>query len=106
MRVVCGVCTGPKKVFGQIGMDPPVLTAKLASLAQHLGIGVRFERMEEGRGGLFTLRGRQEILVNECLSEGEKAEVLAEALATFDLGSVYLLPGVREAIERYRPRSG
>ncbi|MEW6356909.1 MAG: hypothetical protein AB1696_11310 [Planctomycetota bacterium] len=85
-------------------MDPPVLTAKLASLAEHLGISVRFVRMEEGRGGIFALRGRQEILVNDCLPEWEKADVLAEILATFDLGNIYLLPGVREAIERYRPR--
>ena len=87
-------------------MDPSVLTARLASVAEQLGIDVRFERMEEGRGGLFTLRGERRIVVNDLLPEEEKAEVLAEVLARFDLENVFLLPQVRDAIERYRRHRG
>jgi hypothetical protein len=81
-------------------MNPSTLTSRLVSVAECLGIEVRFEEIEEGRGGLFELRGNQAILVNEALPEEEKAEVLAEALSSFDLDEIFVLPEIREFIER------
>ena len=80
-------------------MDPAALVSKLTALAETLDIEVRFEGTDSSRGGLFALRGKQTLLVNEALPDEEKAAVMAEALSGFDLDNVYVLPEVRAAIE-------
>ena len=86
-------------------MDASALITKLVSLAEGLGIEVRFDRMEEQKGGLFKLRGKQVILVNEALPEEEKAAILAGSLSAFDLSAVYVLPEVRNFIEKSREQA-
>ena len=83
--------------------DQGLLTA-LESLAEQLKIPVRYAAMatEElpGRGGLCVLNGERRIIIERTLSTREKARLLAAGLAQFDFEHVFLLPAVREAIER------
>lgn len=82
------------------------LLAELQALALRLGVDVRVEPLESGladaRGGLCRLRGRPFVLMDESLPLGDRIDVLAAALATFDLEAVYLSPFVRARIEAAR----
>ncbi|HKQ71084.1 MAG TPA: hypothetical protein VJT73_17175 [Polyangiaceae bacterium] len=81
-------------------MEPQELVGALEAIAAQLGIPVRYEAMSRARagGGLCRLRGQPVILVDSKQSPSERAAVLAEALATFDLDGIYLPPLVRAAI--------
>jgi hypothetical protein len=89
-------------------LDQGLLTA-LESLAEQLKIPVSYAAMatEElpGRGGLCVLRGERRIIIERALPTRKKAHLLAAGLAQFDLEDIYLLPAVREAIERARSDS-
>ena len=83
--------------------DQGLLTA-LESLAEQLRIPVSYAAMatEElpGRGGLCVLHGERRIIIERTLSTREKARLLAAGLARFDFEDLFLLPAVRQAIER------
>jgi len=76
----------------------------LERLAEQLEIPVTYAALATdelpGRGGLCVVHGERRIIIERSLSPREKARLLAAALAEFDFGSVFLLPAVREAIER------
>lgn len=82
------------------------LLAALESLAERLSIPVTYAALanEElsGRGGLCVIRGERRIIIERTLTTREKARLLATGLAQFDFEGVFLLPAVREAIERAR----
>ncbi len=85
--------------------DEGLLTA-LENLAEQLRIPVAYAMLatEEipGRGGLCVIHGDRRIIIERSLSTREKARLLAAGLAQFDLDDVFLLPAVREAIERVK----
>ncbi|MGE5848907.1 MAG: hypothetical protein ACM362_02125 [Candidatus Methylomirabilota bacterium] len=87
-------------------MDDGALLQELEGLAEQLKIPVSYAVMatEElpGRGGLCVLRGERRIIIERALPTREKAHLLAAGLAQFDFEDIYLLPAVREAIERAR----
>jgi hypothetical protein len=87
-------------------MDDSALLQELEGLAEKLKIPVSYAAMatEElpGRGGLCVLHGERRIIIERTLSTREKARLLATGLAQFDFEDVFLLPAVREAIERAR----
>jgi hypothetical protein len=80
-----------------------LLTA-LEGLAEQLQIPVTYASLatEElpGRGGLCVIHGERRIIIERTLTIREKARLLATGLAQFDFEDVFLLPAVREAIER------
>jgi hypothetical protein len=82
------------------------LLALLEGLAEQLGIPVRYASLstEEygAEGGACVIRGDRRIIIEQSLSGRQKARLLAEALGDTDLESFFLLPAVREAIERAR----
>ena len=86
-----------------------LLTA-LEGLAEQLQIPVTYAALatEElpGRGGLCVIHGERRIIIERGLTTREKAHLLAAGLAQFDFEDVFLLPVVREAIERARPHRG
>lgn len=87
-------------------MDDGALLQELEGLAEQLKIPVSYAAMatEElpGRGGLCVLHGERRIIIERTLPTREKAHLLAAGLAQFDFENFYLLPAVREAIERAR----
>lgn len=78
------------------------LFAELQALALRLGVVVRVEPLARGlaetRGGLCHVRGRPLILMDDSLPLVDRIDVLAAALSTFDLETVYVSPLVRERI--------
>ena len=85
--------------------DEELLLA-LEGLAEHLQIPVTYAALatEElpGRGGMCVIRGERRIIIERSLGTREKTRLLAEGLVEFDFEDVFLLPAVREAIERAR----
>ncbi len=83
--------------------DERLLTA-LEDLAEQLRVPVTYASLatEEvpGRGGMCVIHGDRRIIIEHTLTTREKASLLAAGLAQFDLEDVFLLPAVREAIER------
>ncbi len=87
-------------------MNDEGLLGALEGLAERLRIPVRYAALatEElpGRGGLCVVRGERRIIIEQSLTAGEKARLLAAGLAQFDWADVFLRPAVREAIRRAR----
>ena len=82
-------------------MTPELLHQALMEAAGSLGWEVR-ETALPGDGGLVELKGKRIVFVPEAASAAVKSRVLARALSRTETESVYLLPAVREAIERER----
>ena len=84
------------------------LLSALEGLAEQLHIPVTYTALatEElpGRGGMCVIYGERRIIIERSLAAREKTQLLASGLAQFDLENVFLLPAVREAIERARSR--
>lgn len=93
------------------GVDAQRLAALLEDVAFRLGIEVRYERFERDalgiasrggtRGGLCRIRGSLVVLMDEQLAAPDRVAVLARALATFDLETLYVPPIVRATIRAH-----
>ncbi len=86
-------------------MDAELLAARLAETAESLGLGVR-EGPADSDGAVVILRGERIVFVPAGALPAKRAEILARALSRVDLEDVFLLPAVREAIERARGGDG
>lgn len=82
-------------------MDPELLAARLAEAAESLGLEVR-EGPADSDGAVVRLRGKKVVFVPEGALSTKRAAVLARALAQEDTEDVFLLPAVREAVEKAR----
>jgi hypothetical protein len=84
-------------------MQPIRLLAELEALAARLGVTVRTEPFGggilDGHGGLCRIRGQPLVVMDASLGTEDRIEVLATALATFDLEGVFVAPVVRQRIE-------
>ncbi len=82
------------------------MAMKVEKLVQQLSEAVRrmgFKlRVEEGnfRGGQCIFAEERLVILNRRMSQEERAEVLAQALATEELDQVFLLPEVRAYVEK------
>ena len=87
-------------------MDDAGLLVALEQLAEALGIPVRYAELATdelpGRGGLCVLHGERRIIIERSLGDRDKARLLAQGLAQFDLEGVFLLPAVRHLIDAAR----
>ena len=82
-------------------MDPALLAARLQEAAERLGIEVR-EGPADSDGAVVTLRGKKAVFVPRGALASVRAEAIARALAAENLEEVFLMPVVREAVERAR----
>ena len=87
-------------------MDENTLLSQLEELAESLSIEVRYESFKgEGAfstGGLCKLKGEYLLIINSKAGTRDKAEAIAGALKRFDLGQVYLRPGLREFLDAFK----
>ena len=84
------------------------LIAALEEVAGMLNIKVSYETIKKNtvrqpKGGLCYVHGEPRIIVHRKLEDGEKVQVLIEALQGFDLEGLYITPEVRQAIEGASP---
>lgn len=76
----------------------------LEDLAERLGVEIAYERLGEedfrARGGLCRFKGTYKIFVDRSETVEGQIEILARALASFNTEEVYLLPHIREILEK------
>jgi len=88
------------------GIEAQNLLRLLEDTARGIGVQIRYENLfgddEIGgsRGGLCKLRGQNMILVERRLSPIDQCTIIAEALSTFDLSSIFVSPLVRQIVEK------
>jgi len=80
------------------------LLAELTALAEQLKVEVREEKGDFS-GGLCRIDQDRRIFLNRSHSLPQKIRILSEALCKFPLEDVYMLPAVREYLEKYREKS-
>lgn len=87
-------------------MDEQKILEQLEEAARSLGMEIRYETMKGessfSPGGLCRLQGNYLLIINSRASLSEKIRAMAQAVNRFDLSQVYLLPGLRELLERLR----
>ena len=80
-------------------MDDEELIERLSGLAEGFGYAVRMEPLG-GDGGACILGGKKMLFVDAVASREVQIETFARALIEEDLDTIYIIPQVRETIER------
>ena len=86
-------------------MKPEQMTEALEQAAAHVGVRVRYDTMTgdaAGAGGLCKIRGQWTVIIDRRATPSDRAALLTEALAGFDLDAIFLPPEIREALARRR----
>ena len=87
-------------------MTPEQLYTHLEDLAEQLGILIRYEDLSRHEPGAFSglcrVKGTHLFFMDKAKPLSEKIAALTQCLSRMDLDGVYLLPAVREVLERFR----
>ena len=82
---------------------------ELETVAEKKQIRVSYEAIggELGMGGLCKVKGQYRVIVDKRATDGDKVNVLAQALAQFSLDDVFMSEEIRALIARsaQKPRS-
>lgn len=85
-------------------MEPKRVLEHLEDLALKLGIEVVYERLEPKdpltTGGLCKVKGKYKIFIDPYYTIDRRVEILTQALSSFDYDEIYVLPYIREILER------
>ena len=82
-------------------MDSTTLLQEFEDLAERMSIRVRYGKLD-GDGGLCRYRDMYHIVINKRLDTDSRINLLGRAFAEFPLENVFLIPAVRDAIDRNR----
>ena len=86
-------------------MDEGVLLNQLEDLAEKLGIKIRYGDIgvEESHrtGGLCRVKGQYILIIHSKLTVKEKIGIIIKSLNAFDMSNVYVIPVIREMLDRY-----
>ena len=89
-------------------MDDLIIMGQLEALAVTFGLQIRYEpiRIDDDLpnvlGGVCRLKGDNVIILNSNATLRDKINTLAGAVKNFDLDRVYILPVIRELLEKAR----
>jgi hypothetical protein len=80
------------------------LVDELSEAAQRVGLVVRREKIlreigYRARGGACRLREKNLLIIDRDMAPAEQLEVLADALRSRDLESLYLSPAARQVVQ-------
>ena len=85
-------------------MEPYKVIEHLEGLAHKLGVEVVYQKLGtdeySGGGGLCKVKGAYKVFVDQSDPIERRIQVLARALSSFNRDDVYVLPFVREILER------
>jgi hypothetical protein len=87
-------------------MDENTIIELLEELAERFGVRIRYEAIKEDEdsipvvGGLCLLRGQYVLIINSKATTKDKIKTLARALKYFDLDQIYILPALRELLDK------
>ncbi|MBT8341261.1 MAG: hypothetical protein HKP58_02715 [Desulfatitalea sp.] len=87
-------------------MKPEQLYQHLKELADKLGITVSEQNFRPTglhvKSGLCKVKNNDYCIIDKHLKPNRKIEVLADCLAQFPHDTVYVVPAVREYLERFK----
>jgi len=89
-------------------MDDLTIIGQLEELAVKFGLQIRYEPIRIGDdlpnvpGGVCRLKGDNVLIINSNTTLRDKINTLAEAVKNFDLDRIYILPVIRELLEKAR----
>jgi len=87
-------------------MEPEQIYHLLEDLAEKIGISIEYHRLDYHdvpfRSGLCKIKGRYVYIMDSSKSIREKIELLASCISKMDLENYYVVPVVRDLIERYQ----
>ena len=87
-------------------MDENTIIEQLEELIRSFGIQMRSEAIKQDEdlvkvvGGLCLLRGEYILIINSKATAMDRINTLATALKHFNLDQIYLLPVLRELLDR------
>jgi len=85
-------------------MKPDQLYQELKDLAERIHITVSEENLKTSgikvKSGLCTVKGKQIFIMDKHKSVHKKIRILAEQLATMPLEDLYIIPAVRELLNK------
>ena len=85
-------------------MDDGVLLNQLEELAGKLGIEIRYGNIggdESHRmGGLCKVKGQYVLIMHSHLTVKEKIGAIIKTLKGFEMGDVYVIPVIRELLDK------
>ena len=85
-------------------MEPYKVLEHLEGLARKLGVEVVYQRLGTDEyatgGGLCKVKGTYKVFLDRSEPIERRIQILARALSSFDRDDVYVLPFVREILER------
>ncbi len=77
----------------------------LEDLAEKLGISIRYEDLFGGltaRSGLCKIKGRYLYIMDTSKDLTKRIELLSRCLSQMNLEGIYIIPAIRELLERSR----
>jgi hypothetical protein len=87
-----------------MSMEPRKVLEYLEDLALKLDIEVVYANLESRdpftRGGLCKVKGRYKVFIDRSEKLQGRIKILARALSAFDKEEIYILPFVREILEK------
>ena len=78
------------------------ILSQLLNLAEQLGAEIREEK-GDFNGGWCIVDGEQYLFLNRKHDTPQKISVLAKAIAEQPLEGIFILPAIRQILERYYP---
>jgi hypothetical protein len=88
-------------------MNFDALLEELIGLLDAAGVRVRWEPLEDSRGGLCRIGGMPTLFLDEHADPLQSAILCAQTLCrSLDISEIYLRPGVREFIESAQAEAG
>jgi hypothetical protein len=86
-------------------MKPEQVYQELKALADKLGVGVEEHNFRNAgirvKSGSCIVRGKPMVIIDKHKSIGKRIRVLASALSKLPLEDIFIVPAVRELINRY-----
>jgi len=84
-------------------VDNRTLLQEFENLAERLSIHLRYGKLDSD-GGMCRYRGQYHIVINKHLDTDRRIDILGRAVSSLLLEEVFLIPALREAIDRNREK--
>lgn len=86
-------------------MEPEKTYQYLEDLAEKIGISIRYEDLSgelTARSGLCKIKGRYLYIMDTSKDLTKRIELLSQCLSQMNLEGIYIIPAIRELLERSR----
>ena len=91
-------------------MQSEKLFNHLKDVAEKLGVTVVEQRLQGGgihvRSGLCRIKGEKKFILEKKLPMRDKIDLLADCLCTMDLNGLFLVPQIRDLLDKHLKRMG